>query len=206
MATAAILSNETIRAKISSGIDALRERFNAMRSSGYDELDIDRDDAVAFDAAADGSDRRRHARTAKARRSTRTADYPAGLGSNGHEDGIPAFEESTSRRLDGRPLRPARAGAVRHTRAMQQTGIAHPYLDAAREILPEVIALRRRLHRVPEVGLELPRTQALVLDAVRGLGLDPVAGVDRRLGRGDHRGRRARPDDPVCAPTWMACR
>ena len=26
-----------------------------------------------------------------------TADYPAGLGSNGHEDGIPAFEESTSR-------------------------------------------------------------------------------------------------------------
>ena len=60
---------------------------------------------------------------------------------------------------------------------MQQTGIAHPYLDAAREILPEVIALRRRLHRVPEVGLELPRTQALVLDAVRGLGLEPVAGV-----------------------------
>ena len=60
---------------------------------------------------------------------------------------------------------------------MQQTGIAHPYLDAAREILPEVIALRRRLHRVPEVGLELPRTQAIVLDAVRGLGLDPVAGV-----------------------------
>ena len=60
---------------------------------------------------------------------------------------------------------------------MQQTGIAHPYIDAAREILPEVIALRRRLHRVPEVGLELPRTQALVLDAVRELGLDPIAGV-----------------------------
>ena len=60
---------------------------------------------------------------------------------------------------------------------MQQTGIAHPYLDAARTILPEVIALRRRLHRVPEVGLELPRTQALVLEAVRGLGLEPAAGV-----------------------------
>ena len=60
---------------------------------------------------------------------------------------------------------------------MQQTSIAHPYLDAARKILPEVIALRRRLHRVPEVGLELPLTQALVLDAVRGIGLDPVAGV-----------------------------
>jgi amidohydrolase len=60
---------------------------------------------------------------------------------------------------------------------MQQTDIAHPYLDAARTILPEVIALRRRLHRVPEVGLQLPRTQALVLDAVRDLGLDPVAGA-----------------------------
>jgi len=60
---------------------------------------------------------------------------------------------------------------------MQQTSIAHPYLDAARTILPEVIALRRRLHRVPEVGLQLPRTQALVLDAVRGLGLNPVAGT-----------------------------
>jgi len=60
---------------------------------------------------------------------------------------------------------------------MQQTDIVHPYLDAAREILPEVLALRRRLHRVPEVGLELPRTQALVLEAVRGLGLEPVAGA-----------------------------
>jgi amidohydrolase len=60
---------------------------------------------------------------------------------------------------------------------MQPTGIAHPYLDAAREILPEVIALRRRLHRVPELGLELPRTQELVLEAVRGLGLDPISGV-----------------------------
>jgi amidohydrolase len=60
---------------------------------------------------------------------------------------------------------------------MQPTGIAHPHLDAAREILPEVIALRRRLHRVPELGLELPRTQGLVVDAVRELGLQPTLGV-----------------------------
>ena len=175
MATAAILSNETIRARISSGLDALRERFNAMRSSGYDELDIDRDDAVAFDAAqtapiaevtpySEGSaiDTRPTIRRASARTATRTASPPS-------RKAPPA--------ADDRPLRPAGAGAVRHTRVMQQTGIAHPYLDAARKILPEVIALRRRLHRVPEVGLELPRTQALVLDAVRGLGLEPVAGV-----------------------------
>jgi hippurate hydrolase len=60
---------------------------------------------------------------------------------------------------------------------MQQTDIVHPYLDAARTILPEVVALRRRLHRVPEIGLQLPRTQAVVLEAVRGLGLDPAGGA-----------------------------
>ena len=96
VATAAILSNETIRARISSGIDALRERFNAMRSSGYDELDIDRDDAIAFDAAqtAPIADVTPYSEGSPL---DTTADYPAGLGSNGHEDGIPAFEESTSR-------------------------------------------------------------------------------------------------------------
>jgi amidohydrolase len=60
---------------------------------------------------------------------------------------------------------------------MQQTRISHVYLDAAREILPEVVALRRRLHRIPEVGLELPRTQELVLEAVRELGLEPTPGI-----------------------------
>jgi len=96
VATAAILSNETIRARISSGLDALRERFNAMRSSGYDELDIDRDDAIAFDAAqtAPIADVTPYSEGSAL---DSTADYPAGLGSNGHEDGIPAFEESTSR-------------------------------------------------------------------------------------------------------------
>jgi hypothetical protein len=96
VATAVILSNETIRARITSGIDALRERFNAMRSSGYDELDIDRDDTVAFDAAqtAPIADVTPYSEGSAL---DTTADYPAGLGSNGHEDGIPAFEESTSR-------------------------------------------------------------------------------------------------------------
>jgi amidohydrolase len=44
-------------------------------------------------------------------------------------------------------------------------------LDAARAALPHVVELRRRLHRTPEVGLELPRTQALVLEALDGLDL-----------------------------------
>jgi amidohydrolase len=48
--------------------------------------------------------------------------------------------------------------------------------DAA-AILPDVVTLRRRLHRRPEVGLDLPETQALVADELRRLGLEP------RLGR-----------------------
>ena len=34
----------------------------------------------------------------------------------------------------------------------------------AERILPDIIATRRRLHRHPEVGLELPATQAVVVE------------------------------------------
>ena len=50
-------------------------------------------------------------------------------------------------------------------------------LDAARAILPTVIEIRRRLHRRPEIGLELPETQRLVAADLAGIGLTP------RLGR-----------------------
>ena len=96
VAAAAILSNETIRARISSGLDALRERISAMRSTSYDELDIDRDDPVAFDAADTAAIVDVSPYSEGSALDT-TAEYPSGLGSNGHEDGIPAFEESTSR-------------------------------------------------------------------------------------------------------------
>ena len=56
------------------------------------------------------------------------------------------------------------------------TSPVHPLLEDARAILPEVQAIRRRLHAIPEVGLELPLTQALVAEAVRGLGLEPRLG------------------------------
>jgi hippurate hydrolase len=38
-------------------------------------------------------------------------------------------------------------------------------------MLPELVELRRRIHRDPELGLILPRTQATVLDAIDGMGL-----------------------------------
>jgi len=94
VATAAILSNETIRAKIAGGFEALRERVAAMRSGDNVELDVDQDEPVAFDAASTAAIETSpfsESSTAEA-----TADYPSGLGSNGHEDGIPAFEEPST--------------------------------------------------------------------------------------------------------------
>lgn len=51
-------------------------------------------------------------------------------------------------------------------------------LDDARAILPWIVELRRRIHRRPELGLGLPETQALVVETLHGLGLEP------RLGQG----------------------
>ncbi|GAA3530895.1 M20 family metallopeptidase [Amycolatopsis ultiminotia] len=47
--------------------------------------------------------------------------------------------------------------------------------DAA-ALHPELVALRRDLHRAPEIGLELPRTQEKVLGALDGLGLEIALG------------------------------
>jgi amidohydrolase len=49
-------------------------------------------------------------------------------------------------------------------------------LDEARELLPETIALRRRLHRRPELGLHLPETQAAVLETIADLPLEVETG------------------------------
>jgi hippurate hydrolase len=50
-------------------------------------------------------------------------------------------------------------------------------LDDAQALLPELVALRRTIHSDPELGLELPRTQRRVLDALEPLGLDVVLGA-----------------------------
>jgi hippurate hydrolase len=48
----------------------------------------------------------------------------------------------------------------------------HPLLDEARSLLPGVVDLRRSIHREPELGLDLPLTQAKVLAALAGLPLE----------------------------------
>src|SRR5579863_7620032 len=48
--------------------------------------------------------------------------------------------------------------------------------DEARALSPELSKLRHALHREPEIGLDLPRTQAKVLDALDGLPLETTLG------------------------------
>ncbi|MBA8792654.1 hippurate hydrolase [Friedmanniella endophytica] len=44
-------------------------------------------------------------------------------------------------------------------------------------LAPELVDFRRRMHADPEVGLELPRTQQRVLEAIDGLGLELTTGT-----------------------------
>lgn len=50
------------------------------------------------------------------------------------------------------------------------------FLTAGRELLPQLVPLRRELHQNPEIGLELPETQARVLRALEGLDLEITLG------------------------------
>src|SRR5438093_5394998 len=49
-------------------------------------------------------------------------------------------------------------------------------LEQANALLPDVVRLRRSIHREPELGLDLPLSQAKVLDELRGLPLDVRTG------------------------------
>ncbi|KQY64011.1 MULTISPECIES: M20 metallopeptidase family protein [unclassified Nocardioides] len=51
-------------------------------------------------------------------------------------------------------------------------------LDDARGLAPDLRQLRHDLHREPEVGLDLPRTQERVLGALAGLPLEVSTGTD----------------------------
>jgi amidohydrolase len=49
-------------------------------------------------------------------------------------------------------------------------------LADAEALLPDLVEIRRRIHRAPELGLLLPVTQATVLEEIDGLGLDVSTG------------------------------
>ena len=45
-------------------------------------------------------------------------------------------------------------------------------LDEAKELLPELVALRRAIHAEPELGLELPKTREKLLERLEALPLE----------------------------------
>jgi amidohydrolase len=49
-------------------------------------------------------------------------------------------------------------------------------VEEARALLGDAVELRRKVHRHPEIGLDLPQTQQAVLAALDGLGLDVATG------------------------------
>ncbi len=52
-----------------------------------------------------------------------------------------------------------------------------PLDPASPQFLDELVDLRRRLHAIPEVGLHLPATQRIVIDALAGLDLEVTVGT-----------------------------
>ena len=75
--------------------------------------------------------------------------------------------------------------------------VAAELRDEAQGQLDATVALRRTLHEWPEVGNELPRTRAEVLEALEGLPLDITEhDVDERHHGAAH-GGQAGPDDPA---------
>jgi amidohydrolase len=48
--------------------------------------------------------------------------------------------------------------------------------DDAKALAPDLVALRRALHQIPEIGLDLPRTQEAVIAALAGLPLEISTG------------------------------
>jgi len=49
---------------------------------------------------------------------------------------------------------------------------ADDLLEAARSVLPDVVAIRRRIHLHPEIGLDLPATQGVILEELARIGID----------------------------------
>jgi amidohydrolase len=69
--------------------------------------------------------------------------------------------------------------------------VMHELLDEAGGLLGDVTGLRRSIHRQPEIGLDLPLTQAKVLDALQGLPLEVRTGTRTTSVTADLHGARA---------------
>src|SRR4051794_40408839 len=84
-----------------------------------------------------------------------------------------------------RPDRPSRRVGT-GSGVMARSWLTHPgrghtsaitVIEDARAMQDELVQLRRTLHRMPELGLQLPRTQERVLAALDGLPLEISIGT-----------------------------
>lgn len=60
---------------------------------------------------------------------------------------------------------------------MTESTTSTSLLDDAVALAPGLTALRHHLHRIPEIGLRLPLSQARILEALEGLGLEVSTGT-----------------------------
>jgi amidohydrolase len=65
---------------------------------------------------------------------------------------------------------------MNNSRMSPKAPLADSLLSAAEALLPEVVQIRRRLHRHPEIGLQLPFTQSVVVEELEKLGLTATTG------------------------------
>ena len=82
---------------------------------------------------------------------------------------------------------------ARRVGARHYGGLVSTPLNLARAMGEDLVALRRDLHRHPEIGLHLPRTQQRVLDALAGLDLEITLGAGLSSVVAVLRGRAATP-------------
>ena len=75
--------------------------------------------------------------------------------------------------------------------------VADALLAEAADRLRDAVDLRRRIHRHPELGLELPRTQAAIVDALSDLDLEVSTGSGVSSVVADLHGADRAPDAPV---------
>ena len=152
----------------------------------------------ALDAADDGDARRRvRRRRGRARARPRRSAAPGRARADATRPGD-ALRDAYRDVPDGVLERAARRGSGALTLGSRSV-TARTVPDASSSptrpsCCPTSVELRRRIHRTPELGLELPQTQAAVLDALDGLGLDVRTGDGGVVGRRRPRGgaRRAR--------------
>jgi len=60
---------------------------------------------------------------------------------------------------------------------MDKPVLANDWVEAGEALLPEMIALRRAIHREPEIGLMNPKTTAKAKAALAGLPLEIYEGT-----------------------------